>query len=598
MYEVTDTLINALNEDVREPSEMTINFGVVEVDAPKSATLTDNGHLYYSDVTSIDDSDVEPQSLYETLELNRWWLDGVNPLPVSTGYTYQGYVSSVLSDSNGVFSTYPAITITFSTYFDFAGLSFVFDSDKNDYPTEMVITAYKDSTEVLNQTVYPDSSTWVFEEKIPVCDKIVLTVHKMNLPYRRVRITKFIYGIESLFDSTVIVSCDFTNTVSIDSTELSNMSFNFTILDSERKYDPENPSSVWEYLESRQPVNAVFGQHLDETDDNIYEMLLCNVYTTGDFSVEGRDELTQITVKCAGLLQHLTTTYYKGVYSSSGKTLYQLATEVLTDVDFLDYVELDTSLKNVSTHLPLPVMQVNELLQLIANAGRCVITHLRDGTLKIAPAVTSTVDFNLDFSKMYDVPDSSKIPPLKDFISTYKAVTVASEVSEVGSVTIDVSENTEFTISHSITTGHSISVESGVTLVGTPTYYAYQTVVTAKGSGKITVEGYKVETNDVSITKSFSSVGEDLDSISNELIDSRSVLESYMTWIGGIVERRTTYEVEHRGYPYLDVGDNFTMETNNNSEVSVTLIKDELSFNGGINGSSTLLTNEGGVYEG
>jgi hypothetical protein len=122
--------------------------------------------------------------------------------------------------------------------------------------------------------------------------------------------------------------------------------------------------------------------------------------------------------------------------------------------------------------------------------------------------------------------------------------------------------------------------------------------VTAKGSGKITVEGYKVETNDVSITKSFSSVGEDLDSISNELIDSRSVLESYMTWIGGIVERRTTYEVEHRGYPYLDVGDNFTMETNNNSEVSVTLIKDELSFNGGINGSSTLLTNEGGVYEG
>lgn len=590
MYNVSNALKNALDLSLREPSTIYISFGITNPDAPAASTIIDNGTLPYADTESIDLGVTSPLT-YQTLELHRFLLDGVNPLPVKENPIYQGYVSEAMSNENREFvEIIPTIDISFNTYFEFATLSFRFDVSKNEYPTEMKIIVYHDDDIVLNQVSFPDSTEWVFEPHIPICNRIVIQFMKTNYPYRRVRITELIYGIQSVLDSEEIISCDFSDYVSPDSTSLSNMSFNFTLRDSEHRYDPENPQGVWEYLESRQPVNVVLGHYLDET--KIERMQLCNVYSTGDFSVSGQEALTEVTIECSGILGHMTNTYYKGVYSSAGESLYNLGVAVVSDIGFEDVVQFDDSLKNITTHLPLPVMQTNQLLQLIANAGKCVIRHTRGGGLIIAPLSSTATGFTLDFDKMYSAPESSKIPPLRNLTSTYQNITIESELSEVASVTINVAEATTFTLTHQITINHDIITESGVTLVGTPEYYAYQTVIVASGSGKITVKGNKVNTDEVSITKHYLDAGEDLDSVTNSLIDSRETLEGYMGWIASVTQRRTTYSVDHRGYPYLDTTDRIAVNSNFKTDVNVDIIKNELSFNGAINGKSTLLTLE------
>lgn len=74
--------------------------------------------------------------------------------------------------------------------------------------------------------------------------------------------------------------------------------------------------------------------------------------------------------------------YRRGKYSSEGISLYDLAVDVLNDagVDSREYW-LDDYLKNVKVYNPMPVVSHREALQLIANAGRCILYQNRSGNI-------------------------------------------------------------------------------------------------------------------------------------------------------------------------------------------------------------------------
>ena len=80
MYPVTAKWKEETEQTLRNPSYVRIVFGVTDPDAPGLSTQTDNGHLPYSDVDSVDVGTTAP-STYQTLERNRFILDGKNPLP-------------------------------------------------------------------------------------------------------------------------------------------------------------------------------------------------------------------------------------------------------------------------------------------------------------------------------------------------------------------------------------------------------------------------------------------------------------------------------------------------------------------------------------
>lgn len=592
MYPVTAEYKAALNQSVREPSYIKIVFGVTDPDAPGASTITaPQGQLPYSNAAAVDRGSTVPLS-YATLELNRFILTGRTPLPVKENPIWQGYIGTALSDGECVYAEPPILHIEFSDYFEFPGLSFQFDTAMKDYPTELQIIAYNNGGIVFDRTFNPTSAEFGFQENIPTFNSMDIKAKKSNLPYRRFRVTQLIYGLVQTISDNEISAASFSRSSSLLSTELPKYDFDFTIFDSEHRYDPENPQGLWEYLEERQNVTVSIGQYLDADDeDNRIEIPLCTTYSTGEFNVSGQGEIVQVNIKTTGLASHLTDTYIAGVYEPDGVSLYDLARRVTAYAGYDGVVTIDEALKNIYTHIPLPKSPVNQCLQLIANAGRCIMTHSRGGYLQIVRESTEPVDFGLDFNGMFSEPATSKIPKLRSIITSYTHYELAKEQSDaVSEVEVQATEPTQFILDHTgAFTNCSIST-SGVTVVGTPEYYAYCTVVTLQGTGKVTVKGYAVDTSNVSYSKQYGLVGQDLDSVNNELIDNATDASAYADWVADVTMRRTTYETENRGYPYIDIGDRCTVDSNFATAIEATVTEDKLDYNGAITGATTFIS--------
>lgn len=589
MYQATNAYREQMEKPLRNASHVRITFEITDPDAHGKSTLTDNGHLYYSDVTMVDSGETAPYT-YQTLEKNRFILDGKNPLPIEAGTAYQGFVGDEICKEDCTFEVNPTITITFADYFEFAGLTMTFDEYMESYPTEIQAIYKNDGVEVFNETFTPTETRYVSELHVPPMNEIQLIFKKMNLPYRRARISSLVYGLKPVFEAKDLVDCKYETESDVISSTLPKGDFDFTLFDTRKQYDPENPAGVWSYLEERQPVTFDIGYELD--DGSIEWMPWGNTYSTGDVSVGKTGAVTEVTIKTKTLLGHLTQTYDKAVYSADGISLYDLAEQIMASAGFPNTLEIDTALKGVMTMAPISALPVNQCLQLIANAGLCIMGANRDGTPYIRRPSTTVQDFIMDFSKMFETPTTTKYPLLKDLITEYRQLSVAEAAENVVSdseITDAAATDIEFT--HEAITGHEVTVGDGLTL-NASTFYAYRTVLNLTGSGKVTISGKKIKENIVKYTKHCNDVGEDLE-VSNQLITSYEWAAAYADWIAKEMARRNEYETTDRGYPEIDVGDNIKITTNFENETAVTVLKRRTEFNGGISGSGKYLIGGG-----
>lgn len=592
MYPVTAKWKEETEQTLRNPSYVRIVFGVTDPDAPGLSTQTDNGHLPYSDVDSVDVGTTAP-STYQTLERNRFILDGKNPLPPESNPIYQGYAGLTISGDAGAYTVQPLVKISFGDYVQFPGLTFQFDDSMGDYPNSFRILAKKDSVSVFDKTYSPDTTYWEMADQIPLCNELSFYWLNSNIPHRRARLLSLTYGLVSRLGSDDIASCSSTKEIDLLSSKIPKQEFEFTLIDTQRRYDPENPSGLWEYLESRQPVNYQYGYEL--SDGSIEWIPWGLSYSTGDFDVSKSGIVAEVSIKCVGLADHLTMTYDEGVYSAAGRSLFDLATDVMKFAGFENTIELDNALKTIYTHNPLPSSKVNECLQLIANAGRCIMNHSRGGYIQILRENDSATGFDINFDKMTDTPTTTKIPPLRNLSVEYNSIKVNSEVTAAVNAA-EVSSNVahEYTFTHSAYTNQQIVLSSGLTMVGTPKYYAYKTVVTLKGTGTVTINGNSLTENKIEYRKKYSDVGEDLSGVSNTLIDNQTDAIAYANWVAAVTLRRNTYSAPDRGYPELDVGDSVNFTSNFANETPVTMVQQKLTYNGAIKGECQYIIGGGG----
>ncbi|WP_130862438.1 hypothetical protein [Bacilliculturomica massiliensis] len=586
MYHVSEAYRRQMEKQTRNPAHVRIVFGLTEPDAPAASTLTDNGALPYSQVNQVDDGERLPKT-YETFELNRWVLDKKDPVCPDSEPAYQGYAGDEISDAGGMWSEPPTIIVTFSDYFQLAGLTFSFDESKNEYPTQLEVLAYSGDVEVFRSLEEPGGPYYKMEKRIPSMDRIELRFLKSCRPFLRARLTMLTYGIIENLTAENIVSCKQKIEVDPLSSKLPVQDFEFTRFDTDRIYDPENPSGVWQYLESRQPVEYQFGYELD---DGSVEWVPCGkTLSTGDVSIGRTGVVTEITIKTTALPGHLTMTYDQGAYAETGRSLYDLALDVMEFAGYPDSIVLDESLKGVVTTVPLPKKAVNECLQLIANAGRCMMRTRRDGKIEMIRHGADASEFTMNFSKMLsDGPKTEKYPILRKFTTEYQNVSVEpSTVNAVQNAVVEDADSTEIEFTHSLLTDHAAVVSEGLTLHGSR-FYAAKSVLTLTGSGTVTITGKSVKSTAVKHVKVCNSVGDDVEMV-NELLSTQADAEAYAAWVTGELGRRNQYTADNRGYPELDAGDDILFQTNYENEVAVTIMKHNIAFDGAISGSGEYL---------
>lgn len=131
---------------------------------------------------------------YVTLEHNLWALDG-------SWHPYDGgdiaFWSNDLTDEDGVFATPPTITISFDEQYTTTGVSFIFSGDG--YCSKLNIKWYQGATLLDEENFYPEAQECFCPRNVTAFNKVVITLLKTSLPYRRARLDSILMGVVRTF---------------------------------------------------------------------------------------------------------------------------------------------------------------------------------------------------------------------------------------------------------------------------------------------------------------------------------------------------------------------------------------------------------------
>ena len=381
MKSVSNAYKASMKAMLRNRSYVRITFGNVDTTAATDGEWESNGAASISEFETVDYA-YQYGDTYAALELNRWALDG-KTLIVPTGEDVQdGFISSLMSDGEGNFSTPPVITREFSLKHIFPGLTLTFDTRQQEWPLEVTADFYLNGEVVDTQTVSITSVQTTISTTATEVDKVTITFDRC-LPYRRPRLENVLYGLNVQFVNKDIVSTQQKHDVDPLSRRLPTETMQFTILDYEHKYDPDNPAGIYAYVDKNSPIEIQFGYELL---DGSVEWLKPDNYV---LNAKPSAQNNQATFNGTGLIGSLTGTFYKSKLGS--KSLYNMAEEVLLDAGLTlteqgtNPWEIDEALKDMFTTAALPIDTHMNCLQLIAHAACCRLYTDDDNIIHIRP---------------------------------------------------------------------------------------------------------------------------------------------------------------------------------------------------------------------
>lgn len=162
-----------------------------------------------------------------SLEHNRWILDG------TFGTFYEdadiAFWSSEISGETGAFQSEPVITVSFSAQFSSMGVSLVFDEATGEYCPDINIKWYQGDTLKADQDFAPDSTMYFCSRRVESYDKLVITIKKTSLPYRRAKVNRIIFGVTRTFAMNELRDASITNEMDESAVKLPVSSFVWTL---------------------------------------------------------------------------------------------------------------------------------------------------------------------------------------------------------------------------------------------------------------------------------------------------------------------------------------------------------------------------------
>ena len=374
-------------------SYLRVTIGLINQQAQASAYIPERDvYTYYSDLVKPMDN-YKVQELYATCDQDYTTVDGSMyflPKDAADVVLNQGIVTDGLKGE---------IEIRFPVQYDIKGLTVEFGKA---YPVEFTIIS---DNRTLNVTNNADGH-YVTEEIFEGATFLRFVPAAMVNGQSRFRINQITMGIGVYFDSKKILSATKKEHISPISEELPTIDFDVTVDNKDRAYDVENEESTVNFLEIGQQVEVLYGQAMD---DGTIEWIPGTSLALKSWSADD----TEMDFQASDCFDGMDGTYYRGQYHPNGMSLYDIAVDVLSDaqVDYRNYW-IDPYLKDVLVVNPMPVVMHKEALQLIANAGRCILYQNRAGRIilksSFVPDMVATSDNETYFSHAAAILDHAK----------------------------------------------------------------------------------------------------------------------------------------------------------------------------------------------
>ena len=417
MQMVSDSWKNAHKQSLLNESFVEISFDITDPDALEDATPSDNGAIYISNSSDLTNGVDKSPTQYCTLEQNIWLLDGSRKSLPESDVGDEGYVSDVLSDETCVFSEkIPTITIDFKREFTnlIPGVTITWSNTYGEFATEFIVRAYNGDTVVAEKEMIGNRSikSLVMMDIIGY-DHIIIYVKKWCLPHHRARVEEIFVGINKVYSKGDLFDYTHKQSVNPVSTSLPKNEIQFSIDNTGGEYNPYNENGLAKYLMLRQEVNVRYGLKLN---DGTLEWTKGGTFYLSEWSAKQNGLTADFTAR--DLLEFMSAIYNE-THNLTSRSLYDMAHKVLMAANLplnsdgtVKWV-IDESLKSITTTAPLPEDTLANCLQLIANAGECVIYQDRSGTLHIEPLKYDDTDYSISLFNSYTKSEITLAKPIK-----------------------------------------------------------------------------------------------------------------------------------------------------------------------------------------
>ena len=255
------------------------------------------------------------------LERNYWTLDGTAGF--TDGTPFASFISNAISDENCVLSSAPVITISFTGIFSAPGITIDFDTVSGEWCSEINVKWYN-GTDVRADVDYsPDSPSYFCRESVLDFDRIVITIKKTSLPYRRTKIKGVLIGVIRTFGMSDVKNASVTKQANLISTELPISTFKWTL---------NNRDDIDFLFQERQPVEV-----------------RSNNSTIGIFYVTKavRSSADIYSIDCEDAIGVLSDTPFPGGAYLNGISAKSLVESIINDEFDVDFSVSDVTLKGV-----------------------------------------------------------------------------------------------------------------------------------------------------------------------------------------------------------------------------------------------------------
>lgn len=417
MQTVSENWKNAHRQTLLNESFVEVSLDIADPDALEDVSSQDNGAVYISDSSQVVSGVDKTAPQYCTLEQNLWLLNGSRMALTDDYYAVSGYVGDALSNDVCIFAEkIPTITLNFSEIHRniIPGVTITWSSTYGECADSFVVTAYNGNTVVATKEVSGNRSVKsLVMMDIVNYNRIVIMVTKWCLPYHRARVEEIFVGMNKVYSKTDLFGYTHSQSVDPVSTALPKNEIQFSIDNVGGEYNPYNEQGMAKYLMERQAVKTRYGLKLN---DGSVEWIKGGTFYLSEWYAKQSGLTADFTAR--DRLEFMSA-IYEDDHDLSERTLYELAEKVLTPAelplndDGTPTWVIDESLKSVKTIAPLPKDTLANCLQLIANAGKCVLYQDRNGTLRIEPLKFDVTDYKIDSFNSYSKSEVTLSKPIK-----------------------------------------------------------------------------------------------------------------------------------------------------------------------------------------
>lgn len=228
-------------------------------------TAESSGASPYSKLDQLHDKNMDALARYETLEYNRWLLNGsfaVSPDDPQDTTGQMGFQSSGVSGEDGAFSPEVWLEQPFSGVSILQACSIYFPSaDEDGYPVDFTVDVMQGGTAYFTKTFTGNTETQIDLDGFTVQDPdaIRVTVTRWSLPGHRFRVVEIIPGIYETWDQSMLASFSVVQQANFACLALPYGTCNLSMDNLDRRFEPRNKQGIFKSIEERQGIEISIG---------------------------------------------------------------------------------------------------------------------------------------------------------------------------------------------------------------------------------------------------------------------------------------------------------------------------------------------------